>query len=53
MHVIGVTSPTAYDKILSSSNKLATAAALARSGGGATAPIPTNIFLWFQVLPGA
>lgn len=50
--VIGVTSPTAYDKIISSSNEYATAEQLAASNGGATTPIPTNVLLWFQVLPG-
>jgi len=50
--VIGVTSPTAYKKIISSPNEYATARQLAASNGGVTAPIATNAFLWFQVLPG-
>lgn len=51
--VIGVTSAAAYNQIMSSSNEFATAQSLASSNGGVTAPIPTNVFLWFQVLPGA
>lgn len=52
VNVIGVTSQSAYNKITSSSNEYATAQSLAAQKAGATAPIPTNAFLWFQVLPG-
>lgn len=52
VNVIGVTSQSAYDKITSSSDEYATAKSLAAQQAGATTPIPTNIFLWFQVLPG-
>jgi hypothetical protein len=53
VHVIGVTNPTAYNQIVNSPNEYATAQQLAASKSGATAPVPTNIYLWFQVLPGA
>lgn len=52
--VIGVTNVAAFDKIIASPNKYAEAQTLAASSAnGVTAAIPTNIFLWFQVLPGA
>lgn len=52
--VIGVTNVAAFDKIIASPNKYAEAKTLAtHSANGVTAAIPTNIFLWFQVLPGA
>ncbi len=54
VHVIGVTNSTAYNEIISSPSKYAEAVKLAAdSKSGVTAAIPTNIFLWFQVLPGA
>lgn len=53
VEVIGVTSEAAYNQIVTSSNEYATAQSLASSGSGVTEPIPTNIFLWFEVLPGA
>lgn len=53
VHVIGVTNRVAYDKIVSAGNKYDEVKALeANPKNGVTAPIPTNIFLWFQVLPG-
>jgi hypothetical protein len=52
--VVGVTNPTAYNEIINSSNKYQEFTTLAANkASGVTAPIPTNIFLWFQVLPGA
>ncbi|WP_371773499.1 hypothetical protein [Streptomyces sp. NBC_01438] len=50
--VIGVTNPDSFAKIqagksMDTVNKLA-----ADPNSGVTKPIPTNIFLWFQTLPG-
>ncbi len=54
VRVVGVTNPTAYNEIINSSNKYQEFTTLAADKtSGVTAPIPTNIFLWFQVLPGA
>ncbi|MGI8696523.1 MAG: hypothetical protein ACR2JQ_07715, partial [Mycobacteriales bacterium] len=54
VHVIGVTNAAAYNKIDGASDKYAEVQALqADSTSGVTAAIPTNIFLWFQILPGA
>lgn len=54
VHVLGVTNQAAYDKIMTASNKYAEVQALQQDPtSGVTQPIPTNIFLWFQVLPGA
>ncbi|MGH9069078.1 MAG: hypothetical protein ACRD0J_16570 [Acidimicrobiales bacterium] len=52
VNVIGVTSQAAYAQIVNSPNEYATAQALAGQGKGVTKAIPTNAFLWFQVLPG-
>lgn len=54
VHVIGVTNAAAFNKIDTASDKYAEAQALqADPSSGVTAAIPTNIFLWFQILPGA
>lgn len=54
VHVIGVTNLAAYNKIMNSADKLTEAQSLAQdTSSGVTMPIPTNLFLWFQVLPGA
>lgn len=54
VHVIGVANQASYNKIINSSNKLTEAQALAQdTSNGVTMPVPTNIFLWFQVLPGS
>jgi hypothetical protein len=52
--VVGVTNPAAYAEIMSASNKFQEFTTLAANpSSGVTAAIPTNNFLWFQVLPGA
>ena len=53
VNIIGVTNQSAYQKIINSRHEYQTAQSLASSGGGATKPIPTNVFLWFQTLPGS
>ena len=54
VRVIGVTSQAAYDKIMSAPDKYAQVQAMeSNASSGVTPAIPTNIFLWFQVLPGA
>lgn len=54
VQVIGVTNAAAYNKIDMASNKEAEVKALqADPSSGVTGAIPTNVFLWFQVLPGA
>jgi hypothetical protein len=50
--VVGVTNQAAFNQIMAAPNKYAEVQALqANSSSGVTAAIPTNIFLWFQVLP--
>ena len=52
VYVIGVTSPASFAKI-EHAKDLKTALQLANNpANGVTKPIPTNIFLWFQTLPG-
>jgi hypothetical protein len=47
--VVGVTSPHAWNEIVEGKN-LATVQQLQREGAGVTGNIPTNLFLFFQVL---
>ncbi|MEV7595956.1 hypothetical protein AB0O91_01030 [Kitasatospora sp. NPDC089797] len=52
VYVIGVTNPDSFAKIRQGKD-LATATRLAQDpNAGVTAPIPTNLFLWFQTLAG-
>ncbi|MFJ7280705.1 hypothetical protein [Kitasatospora sp. NPDC098663] len=52
VYVIGVTNPDSFTKIRQGKD-LATATRLAQDpNAGVTAPIPTNLFLWFQTLAG-
>lgn len=52
VYVIGVTDPASFARIERAKN-LATALRLAADPrDGVTKPIPTNVFLWFQTLPG-
>jgi hypothetical protein len=50
--VVGVTTPTAWDEITSAKSYTEIQALQATSGSGVTADIPTNAYLFFQVLPG-
>jgi hypothetical protein len=52
VYVIGVTKRSSFVEI-ERDKSLATAIRLAKNPkNGVTAPIPTNVFLWFQTLPG-
>ncbi|GAA4980880.1 hypothetical protein [Kitasatospora paranensis] len=52
VYVIGVTNPESFKKI-EEGKDLATVTKLAADpNAGVTAPIPTNVFLWFQTLAG-
>lgn len=49
---VGVTSPAAWTAITTAKNYATMQALEGKPGSGVTGEIPTNVFLWFQVLPG-
>ncbi|MGH9064954.1 MAG: hypothetical protein ACRD0L_13465 [Acidimicrobiales bacterium] len=50
--VVGVTNETAWNEIVSAKSYAEIQTLQANSSSGVTANIPTNVFLYFQVLPG-
>lgn len=53
VNVLPVTDPAVYNQISTSANPYATYQSLvAANNSGVLGPVPTNIFLWFQTLPG-
>ncbi|HET9058355.1 MAG TPA: hypothetical protein VFN61_00415 [Acidimicrobiales bacterium] len=50
--VVGVTNPTAWNEIISAKSYTEIQTLQAQSGSGVTGNIPTNAYLFFQVLPG-
>lgn len=49
---VGVTNQAAWTAITTNKNYETMKALEGKTGSGVTAEIPTNVFLWFQVLPG-
>lgn len=49
---VGVTSPAAWTAITTAKTYSTMHALEGKPGSGVTGEIPTNVFLWFQVLPG-
>ncbi len=49
---VGVTSPAAWTAITTAKDYATMKALEGKAGSGVTGEIPTNVFLWFQVLPG-
>ncbi|MEU6174598.1 hypothetical protein ABZ832_22130 [Streptantibioticus parmotrematis] len=52
VYVVGVTSPASFAKIEQGKDMATVNRLAADPKAGVTKPIPTNIFLWFQTLPG-
>ena len=50
--VVGVTSHSAWKTITAAKDYATMKKLEGKTGSGVTAEIPTNVFLWFQVLPG-
>lgn len=50
--VVGVTNQKAWDKIVSHKSLAEVRILQSEKGSGVTPDIPTNLFLWFQTLPG-